>query len=87
MSVDVRAATLAAYLLAKIHAAHGGGLEKDWYDVAHVLLNNDQGGPSAAARRVADRFGTDLKIMGSTETALSELAANFTDSDAQGSIA
>lgn len=41
LSVGVRVATLPAYLLAKIHAAHGRGLEKDWYDIAYVLLHND----------------------------------------------
>jgi hypothetical protein len=83
--VDLRVATLPAYLLAKVHAAHGRNLEKDWYDVAYVLLHNDDGGPEPAARRVVERFGDML--VGSTETALSELASNFTDSDSQGSIA
>jgi hypothetical protein len=60
-------------------------LEKDWYDIAYVLLHNDDGGPAVAARRVVDRFGAEL--WASTDTALSELAANFADIDAQGSIA
>ena len=85
VSVEVRVATLPAYLLAKIHAAHGRGLEKDWYDIAYVLLHNDGGGPAAAARRVVDQFG--VALVGATETALSELAANFTDGDSQGSVA
>jgi hypothetical protein len=84
-SVDLRVATLPAYLLAKVHAAQGRGLEKDWYDVAYVLLHNDDGGPIAAAQRVRDRFGAAL--VGLTETALGELAANFTNVDAQGSVA
>jgi hypothetical protein len=84
-SVDIRVATLPAYLLAKIHAAHGRNLEKDWYDVAYVLLYNDDGGPVQAARRVAKRF-RDM-LVGSTETALSELTANFTDADSHGSVA
>ncbi len=85
VAVDLRVATLPAYLLAKIHAAHGRGLTKDWYDIAYVLLHNDDGGPEAAADRVRARFSEAL--VGSTETALDELAANFTDSLAQGSIA
>jgi hypothetical protein len=85
VSVEVRVATLPAYLLAKIHAAHGRGLEKDWYDIAYVLLHNDEGGPGVAARRVVEQFGEAL--VGATETALSELAANFTDGGAQGSVA
>jgi hypothetical protein len=83
VSVELRVATLPAYLLAKAHAARGRGLEKDWYDIAYVLLHNDDGGPAAAAARVRDRFGNML--VGATETAISELAANFSDADAQGS--
>jgi hypothetical protein len=85
ISVELRVATLPAYLLAKIHAAHGRSAAKDWYDIAYVLLHNDDGGPDAAARRVRERFGDALG--GSTSTALGELAANFTDAASQGSIA
>jgi len=85
MTVEVRVATLPAYLLAKMHAARGRGLEKDWYDVAYVLIHNDDGGPVPAAQRVAARFGDAL--VGATKTAIEELAANFTDTDSQGSIA
>jgi hypothetical protein len=66
-SIDLRVATLPAYLLAKVHAARGRGLEKDWYDIAYVLLHND-GGPVAAAQRVRDRF--EAALVGPTETAL-----------------
>ena len=83
--IDLRVATLPAYLLAKVHAARGRGLEKDWYDIAYVLLHNDDGGPVAAAQRVRDRF--EAALVGPTETALVELAANFTNVEAQGSIA
>jgi hypothetical protein len=84
-TVELRVATLPAYLLAKVHSAQGRGLEKDWYDVAYVLLHNDDGGPAAAARQIRDRF--EAALVGLTKTALGELAANFTDVDAQGSIA
>ena len=84
-SVEFRVATLPAYLLAKTHAAHGRSLSKDWYDIAYVLLHNDDGGPVAAARRVRDRFGD--AIVGATATALHELLANFTDATSQGSVA
>lgn len=43
-AVEVRVTTLPAYLLAKIHAAYGRRLEKDWYDIAYVILHNDAGG-------------------------------------------
>ncbi len=84
-SAALRVATLPAYLLAKTHAAHGRGLPKDWYDIAYVLLHNDEGGPVAAGRRVRDQFGDRLE--GATVTALSELSANFADETAQGSLA
>lgn len=85
VTVDVRVATLPAYLLAKSHAAHGRGLVKDWYDIAYVVLHNDEGGPGAAAELVRAVFGGDL--VGQTETALGELGANFATPDAQGCAA
>jgi hypothetical protein len=84
-TVEVRVATLSAYLLAKSHAAYGRGATKDWYDLAYVLLHNDEGGPAAAAAQVQEVFGDDL--VGQTATTLDELAANFVDADAQGSVA
>jgi hypothetical protein len=84
-TVEVRVATLPAYLLAKTHAAYGRQLEKDWYDIAYVVLHNNDGGPTAAAARVREVFATDL--IGQTATALAELAANFADAAAQGSLA
>lgn len=85
VTVELRVATLPACLLAKVHAAHGRALTKDWYDIAYVLLHNDDGGPHAAAARVRERFSGSL--IGSTATALGELAANFADPTAQGSVA
>ena len=85
VTVDVRVATLPAYLLAKSHAAYGRGLEKDWYDIAYVVLHNDHGGPASAAEQVRAIFSADL--VGQTETALGELSANFAQADAQGSAA
>src|SRR5665213_250163 len=84
-TVQLRVATLPAYLLAKTHAAQGRNLVKDWYDIAFVLLHNDGGGPSEAARLTVDRFGNDL--VAATETALGELSSNFADEAAQGSVA
>jgi hypothetical protein len=84
-TVTLRVATLPSYLLAKTHAAHGRGLPKDWYDIAYVLLHNDDGGPGPAGRRVREQFGDYL--VGATVTALSELSANFADENAQGSVA
>lgn len=84
-AIELRVATLPAYLLAKIHAAYGRGLTKDWYDIAYVLLHNDEGGPVTAAHRIRERFGDAL--IGSSVTALGELSANFADAAAQGSAA
>ncbi len=84
-TVQLRVATLPAYLLAKTHAAQGRNLPKDWYDIAYVLLHNDGGGPSEAARLTVDRFGKDL--VAATDTAIGELSANFADEAAQGSVA
>lgn len=78
-AVDVRVATLPAYLLAKTHPAYGRGIEKDWYDIAYVVLHNDDGGPDAAPERVRTVFAADL--VGQTATAVDELAANFTDTE------
>lgn len=85
MTALIRVATLPAYLLTKSHAAHGRGLTKDWYDIAFVLLHNDAGGPSEAARLTVNRFGSEL--VGTTETVIDELAANFVTADSQGSLA
>jgi len=83
-TIDVRVATLPAYVLAKVHAAYGRGATKDWYDIAYVVIHNDGGGPDAAATQVQAVFGADL--VGQTETALGELAANFGDANSQGSL-
>lgn len=82
VSVRVRVAGLAGYLLAKIHAYYGRRLFKDLYDIAFVLLHNDEGGPRAAAGAVLNRFSAELG--GATATALAELAANFRSADSQG---
>ncbi len=85
MTVQIRVATLPAYLLTKSHAAHSRGLTKDWYDIAYVLLHNDAGGPSEAAQLTFNRFGSEL--VGATDTVIGELAANFATADSQGSLA
>jgi hypothetical protein len=78
---EVYVAGLAGFLLAKCAAAYARRTQKDWYDVAFVLLHNDAGGPEAAAQEVLDRFGGKL---GSIQTALADLAANFANPEAQG---
>lgn len=81
-AVQVYMAGLAGFLLAKTAAAHSRRKPKDWYDLAFVLLHNDEGGPDRAAELVALHFGDDL--VGEIQTALHDLSANFAVPDAQG---
>ena len=80
--VEVNVAGLAGFLLAKSAAAYERRLPKDWYDIAFVLLHNDDGGPEAAATRVTDVFSDALG--GSIRTALDDLLANFQTTSSQG---
>ena len=80
--VGVNMTGLAGFLLAKAAAAASRHREKDWYDIAFVLLHNDAGGVEAAARAVQACFPNDL--IGRTRTTLRELQANFADEQAQG---
>ena len=79
---QVSVAGIAGFLLAKAAAAYSRRKPKDWYDIAFVLLHNDEGGPGAAAARVIDRFSGDLR--GFIRTALEDLLANFRTTTAQG---
>lgn len=83
--VNVNVARLAGFLLAKVAAAYGRRKEKDWYDIAFVLLYNDAGGPQAAAGRILRYFGDD--VLAVTRSALDDLRANFADVNAQGPAA
>jgi len=80
--VEVNVTRLAGYLLSKTRAAHSRRKTKDWYDIAFVLLHNDDGGPRAAASSVLALFAD--RLVGATQTALDDLLANFQTTDAQG---
>lgn len=82
--VEVFVAGLAGFLLAKCAAAKERRLDKDWYDLAFVLLHNDAGGPEAAAQAVTGKFHDELPGIAS---AIDDLAANFADTSAQGPVA
>lgn len=84
-TVEVKFSGLAGFLLAKNAAARSRRMPRDWYDLAFVLLHNNDGGPEAAARKVLERFGGELA--GAPLTALRELSANFEDPRAQGTRA
>ncbi|WP_166349734.1 nucleotidyl transferase AbiEii/AbiGii toxin family protein [Phytoactinopolyspora limicola] len=80
--VRLDVASLPGYLIAKAAAAHGRNKDKDWYDIAFVLLHNDAGGHDEAARQVVATFG---KSPGThMHTWLVNLRANFDDPGAPG---
>lgn len=83
-TVEVNVTGLAGFLLAKTAAAHSRGKPKDWYDIAFVLLHNDEGGPAAAIAAVHGAFGS---LEAGMLTSLRELRANFAAPDAQGTQA
>lgn len=83
-TVQVLAAGLAGFLLAKVGAARSRRKPKDWYDIAFVLLHNDAGGPDEAARQVRDVFEDRLPEV---RTALYDLRANFDGPGSQGASA
>ncbi|MBW2258585.1 MAG: nucleotidyl transferase AbiEii/AbiGii toxin family protein [Deltaproteobacteria bacterium] len=82
LAAEVNVAGLAGFLLAKTAAARKRRAARDWYDIAFVLLHNEEGGPDHAAAAVLRCFGEEL--VGSTRTALEDLRANFASPDAQG---
>lgn len=75
---------LAGFLLAKMAAARERRHPKNWYDIAFVLRHNDHGGAEATTRVVLRKFPS--AIVGSVETSLLELQANFQHLEAQGSV-
>ena len=63
----VQIAGLAGYLLSKSAAVRTRGAEKDYYDLAYVLLHNNAGGPAEAANVVkASPLADALPGMSST---------------------
>lgn len=49
IKVDARFAKLGGYILSKLVTARHRGAQKDFYDLAYVLLHNRAGGPEEAA--------------------------------------
>jgi hypothetical protein len=82
-TAELNVTGLAGFLLAKAAAARSRRKPKDWYVIAYVLLDNDAGGPEAAAA-VLDRFGSEIDTF---RTSLDDLWANFTAPQAQGPTA
>lgn len=52
VEVQARFARLGGYLLSKVVSARRRGLDKDYYDLAYVLLHNRAGGPRGAAATI-----------------------------------
>jgi len=80
--VQVNVTGLAGFLLAKLAAAYGRQKPKDWYDIAFVLLYNDEGGIGPAVDSVNRVFPGVFE--GTPGTWLRELSANFADNGSQG---
>ena len=70
---------VAGFLMAKAAAAKGRSKPRDWYDIAFVLLHNDEHIDGAAA--VLAAFGS---VAIAARTLLLELQANFADPGSQG---
>lgn len=85
LTAEVNVSGLAGFLLAKAAAARSRRKPKDWYDIAFVLLHNDQGGPAQAADAVRAAFASDL--VGPVRTSFDDLLANFSRPSDQGPAA
>ncbi len=80
--VDARFAQLSGYLLSKCVAVRQRGAEKDFYDLAYVLLHNRAGGPrEAAAGLAAGPLGDALPSLQST---FAEIAERYRTPNASG---
>lgn len=84
-TVEINVTGVAGFLLAKAAAARGRRADKDFYDIAFVLLHNDHGGHHYAADAVRALFGDELA--GSLRTTLDELAAAYTEPGDPGPLA
>ncbi|HTR73936.1 MAG TPA: hypothetical protein VMH33_01600 [Solirubrobacterales bacterium] len=75
LTVKVRFAGLRGYLLSKLVAARTRGKDKDYYDLAYVLIHNREGGPRQAAELLlAGEFRAAVVDLRAT---LEEIAARF----------
>lgn len=79
--VEINVSGLAGFLLAKVAAAFSRRKDKDWYDIAFVLLHNDAGQPGEVARLVRERFSDEIDTL---RSAINDLHNNFAVLDAQG---
>lgn len=82
VSVKVRVAGLAGYLLAKACALRNRALTKDYYDFAYVLIHNRAGGPAEAARLIKE--GSLARELPSLRSVLVEVRARYTKTSDNG---
>jgi hypothetical protein len=75
MTVMVRFAGLCGYLLSKIVAARTRGKDKDYYDLAYVLIHNRAGGPRQAAELLLTARFRDAVV--DLRATLEEIGARF----------
>lgn len=75
IEVQARFAGLEGYLLSKCVAARTRGAEKDYYDLAYVLIHNRAGGPQQAARQLLE--GKLAAAIPGLQSTLREVAARF----------
>lgn len=75
ISVEARFARLGGYLLSKCVAARQRGAEKDFYDLAYVLLHNRAGGPREAAEEI--KAGGLRSAVGELRSTLIEIGERY----------
>lgn len=85
VTVTVRFAGLAGYLLSKCVTVRKRALEKDYYDLPYVLLYNHAGGPEQAAQQIRD--GTLADALPALTSTLLEVRARYRSTAEAGPVA
>jgi hypothetical protein len=85
VEVAARFARLGGYLLSKCVAARTRGAEKDFYDLAYVLLHNRAGGPRDAAEEI--NGGALQPALGELRSTLLEIRERYRTPNAVGPAA
>lgn len=80
--VAARFARLGGYLLSKCVAVRHRGAEKDFYDLAYVLLHNRAGGPKEAAEEIKN--GDLRSAVGELRSTLIEVRERYRTSNSVG---
>jgi hypothetical protein len=80
VSVRVRFAGLAGYLLSKCVTARSRAATKDYYDLAYVLLHSRAGGPEQAAQQLLEnKLASELASLRSTLIEIRERYSSTAD--------